>query len=117
MTDLIETVAAEVDGEPTAAKAVKLLRAAAENGWTENPYCSLVLRLQHPDGLPMFVRWNFVLSDGGKPSWRFAGARASNGQAMTLSDVAMVIEHPELIFPEPPENDEKEEVNPNDCSD
>jgi hypothetical protein len=114
VSELIEAVAAEVEGEPSAARAVKLLKAALENGWTENPYCSLVLRLQHPDGLPMFVRWNLVVSDTGKPSWRFAGARASNGQPMNLSDVALVIETPELVLPEPPEI-KGEEVNANDC--
>lgn len=116
MSDLIEAVAAEVSSDPSAARALKLLALALENGWTENPYSSLVLRLTHPDGLPMFVRWNLVLSDKGKPSWRFYGARASNGQPLTLSDAFAVIETPQLVFPEPPEPNEEEE-SASDCTD
>jgi hypothetical protein len=113
-SDLIEAVAAEVQGEASAARAVKILQQALAAGWTENPYASLVLRLKHPDGVPMFARWNLVISDKGKPSWRFYGARASNGQAMTLNDVALVIEHPELVFPEPPAV--TEEIEDSDCN-
>ena len=116
MSELIEAVIAEVSSDPSAARAVKLLKAALENGWVENPYCSLVLRLTHPDGLPMFVRWNFVISDKGKPSWRYYGARASNGQALTLNDAFLVIENPPFIFPEPPETSE-EEAQSSDCAD
>ena len=111
---LIEVVAAEVSSDPSAARAVKLLNAALANGWTENNVASLVLRLKHPDGLPMFVAWRLLVGNNGKTSWRFDGARASNGQAMTLNDAFAVVETPQLIFPEPPER--KEEVKESDCA-
>lgn len=117
VTDLLELTAAEVAGDDaSAARAVKLLRLAIELGWTENPYTSLVVRLKHPDGEPMFARWDMAIGANGKASWRFKGARAANGQPLTLNDAFAVLEHPELIYPEPPA-DLKEEESGNDCND
>lgn len=104
MSELITALAAEIQGDPSCAKALKVLDLALAHGWTENPRASLVLRLDHPDGEPMYVAWELFSGSNGKRSWRFLSAAARNGQSMTLNDVMAVIENPVLVYPEPPEN-------------
>ena len=92
----------------------KILRAAEDNGWTENGATTLVVRLHKPDDTqdpkskgvarPFFLRWDLAgKTKLGKPSWAFQGARANNGQGMTLEDALLYLEDPSVIYPEPPE--------------
>lgn len=102
--DIFSAIQAEVEGEPSAARALKVLTAAKENGWTENPYASLVLRLTRDDGLPFFCGWDLSFDPAsGKRSWRFRGGRASNGQALNYQDVFTYLADPSVIHPEMPD--------------
>jgi hypothetical protein len=85
---------------------LKVLAVAEENGWTENDAISLVIRLNKPDdslARPFFMRWDLHRGEGGKRSWRFQGARASNGQALNLGDALVYLEDTSVIHPEPPD--------------
>lgn len=86
----------------------KVLDAADEHGWSLNPDITLVVRLTKADPLaiPFFMRWNLVgRTAKGKLSWRFHGARASNGQPLTLDDALLYMKDPSVIYPEPPEGE------------
>jgi len=110
---LLDGVKAELEGEPTAARAMKILDQAAELGWTENPFVSLVIRLTREDAIPFFARWDLSVSDTWKRSWRFQGARAMNGQALNFNDIKIYLEDPDVIHPEMPsipEDDSEESV-------
>lgn len=85
-------------------RVLKVLDAAEENGWTENPYVSLVVRLTREDAVPFFARWDLV-TNGDKRSWRFHGARAANGQALNYGDIFIYLDDPSVIYPEPPEGE------------
>lgn len=106
MSELFDLTVKEVMGEPSAARALKLLAKAKEEGWTENPHTSLVIRLDKEGAEPFFMRWDLAEGSNGKPSWRFQGGRAKNGQALGLNDALLYLEDPSVIYPEPP----KEEV-------
>lgn len=84
----------------------KILDAAEDNGWSQNPYISLVLRLAKPEdpmAKPFFMKWELAgRTPKGKLSWRFAGARASNGQPLTIEDALVYLEDPSVIYPDPP---------------
>lgn len=102
--------AAALDETPKRILAV--LEAASELGWTQGRV-SLCVRLSRPGdmpdragnvALPFYVTWTL---DGftpktGRPSWHFAGARASNGQALNEADIMVYLEDPSVIHPEPP---------------
>ena len=116
MPDLFDVLAGELEGEPSPARAIKVLEAAKANGWTENPYSSFVVRLTREDAEPFFARWDLSFNpETGKKSWRFAGARARNGQALNYSDIFIYLENPEVIYPEPPEEIQGEITD--DCTD
>lgn len=101
---IFDVLADEVEGEPSAARALKVLAKAQEEGWTQNPVCSLVLRLTREDALPFFARWDLTFNpETGKKSWRFQGARAMNGQALNYNDIFIYLEDPDVIEPESPE--------------
>lgn len=91
-------------------RVLKVLIAAEENGWTENPYHSFAVRFQKPDdpkAKPFFMRWDlFKDPETGKRSWRFAGARAQNGQALNYRDAVIYLQDTSVIYPEPPEEGE-----------
>lgn len=107
MTGLIDALKDEIEmGEPTAARAMKILDQAGELGWTENPVVSLVLRLTRDDALPFFARWDLTVTNEGKRSWRFQGARAQNGQPLAFNDIKVYLADPDVIHPEPPTNPE-----------
>lgn len=107
MADLIEALKDELDGEPSASRALKILDTAEELGWAQNPACSFVIRLTRDDALPFFARWDLsVNTDTGKKSWRFQGARAQNGQALNYNDVLTYLNDPDVIHPEPPTSPE-----------
>lgn len=106
MADLIEAVKDELSGEPSPARAIKLLDTAAELGWTENPAASFVIRLTHPEGRPFFARWDLSVQESGKRSWRFQGARANNGQPLNYNDVKLYLQDPTVIEPDPPTSPE-----------
>jgi hypothetical protein len=105
-TTIFDHLKDELDGEPTAARAMKILDQAGELGWTENPFVSLVIRLTRDDAVPFFARWDLSVTDSGKRSWRFQGARAANGQALNFNDIKIYLEDPDVIHPEPPTSPE-----------
>lgn len=111
-TTLFDVTVKESLSAPSAANAIKLLAKAKELGWHENPFTSLVVRLSKDDAEPFFIRWDLAVGSSGKPSWRFAGARAANGQPLNYRDAVLYLEDPSIIYPEPPE----EEVNNGDDS-
>ena len=103
MSALTEALKDELDGEPTASRALKILDLAEELGWTENPACSFVIRLTRDDAVPFFARWDLSYDEvKAKRSWRFAGARAANGQALNFNDIKVYLQDPDVIHPEPP---------------
>ena len=102
--DIFDVLPDELGGEPSAARAIKILDEARELGWTENPYVSLVVRLTREDAKPFFARWDMGFSpETGKRSWRFHGAFAANGQALAFSDIKTYLNDPSVIEPEPPD--------------
>lgn len=114
MSEAFDVAVKEVMSEPGAVKALKLLAKAKENGWHENPYTSLVIRLDKEGAEPFYIRWDLSAGANGKPSWRFQGGRARNGQALNLSDALLYLEHPSVIYPEPPAEEVKDKSN--DCT-
>lgn len=88
----------------------RVLEVADEQGWSFNPCLSVVLRLAKPEdqlARPFFMRWDLAgRTSKGKPSWRFAGARAANGQALTIADALIYLTDTSVIYPEPPEQEE-----------
>ena len=94
----------ELGGEPSAARAIKILDTALELGWTENPFASLVIRLNRPDAKPFFARWDLSHNpETGKRSWRFKHAWASNTQPLAFGDIKTYLEDPSVIEPEMPD--------------
>lgn len=99
---------------PLPANVAKVLDAAAEHGWQENPVVSLTIRLAKPDdkpeprsgavAQPFFATWTMhVNPETGKRGWRFHSARCKNGQPLSFGDVFAVLEHPEFAYPDPPD--------------
>jgi hypothetical protein len=84
----------------------KILETAEANGWSENGATTLVIRLSKPgDPLakPFYMKWDLAgRTAKGKPSWRFQGSRAANGQPLNLSDALVYLSDPSVIHPEPP---------------
>lgn len=104
---ILDAVKDELEGEPSPARALKILDDAAELGWTHNPACSFVIRLTRDDALPFFARWDLSVNpETGKKSWRFQGARAMNGQALAFNDIKTYLNDPDVIHPEPPTSPE-----------
>lgn len=99
---LFDVTVKEVISDPSNAKALKVLALAKENGWHENPFTSLVIRLDKEGAEPFFCRWDLAVGTNGKPSWRFQGARASNGQPLNYNDVLVYLTDPSVIYPEAP---------------
>jgi hypothetical protein len=101
---ILDAIRDELDGEPSPARALKVLDEAGELGW-EVGACSFVIRLNRDDALPWFARWDLSVSDAGKKSWKFAGARAQNGQPLAYRDLKVYLSDPDVIHPEPPDSD------------
>jgi hypothetical protein len=101
--EIFDVLADELAGEPSAARAVSILETAKDLGWTENPSCSFVIRLTRDDAKPFYARWDLGVSETGKKSWRFQGARAINGQPLAFGDIKTYLEDPSVIYPEPPD--------------
>ena len=102
--DIFDVLPGEIEGEPSAARVIKLLDEAKELGWTENPFVSLVVRLTRDDAKPFYARWEMGFNpETGKRSWRFAKAFASNTQPLAFGDIKTYLEDPSVIFPEPPD--------------
>lgn len=109
---IYDALGQELDS-PQAARAPRYLQGAIDNGWV--PVVSLTMRLTKPDDTPtkagempakpFFVTWqlNGFTEKTGKLSWRFHSARAANGQALSESDIPVVLENPEVVYPEPPD--------------
>lgn len=108
MPDLFDTFAKEVISQPTNARGLKVLAKAKELGWHENPYVSMVIRLTKEGAEPFFARWDLGVTGSGKPSWRFQGARAANGQPLNYNDISVYLEDPSVILPEDPEENTPE---------
>ena len=107
MSPLTEALKDELDGEPSASRALKVLDLADELGWMVNPVCSFVIRLTRDDAVPFFARWDLGYDEvKAKRSWRFAGARAANGQPLNYNDIKIYLEDPDVILPEPPTSPE-----------
>lgn len=88
-------------------KLAAVIDTAYEYGW-EGSHHSFTVRYSHPDAplaRPFFASWDLTKTEGRKPSWRFTGAFASNGQAMNLDDVLAYLKDPAIIWPEPPEEE------------
>lgn len=101
---ILDAIRDELKGEPTPARAIRILDQAAELGWTENPYCSFVIRLTREDAKPFYARWDMSHNpETGKRSWRFAHAQASNGQRLAFRDIQTYLEDPRVIEPFPPD--------------
>lgn len=94
----------ELGGEPSAARAISILKTAEKLGWTENPYASLVIRLTRSDALPFYARWDLSFDPKtAKRSWRFAHAQAANGQKLAYVDIGTYLNDPRVIYPDPPD--------------
>lgn len=83
----------------------KVLDAAYEQGWMDNAYTSIVVRLTREDAKPFFASWHWIEVAPGKRAWRFHGARAANGQQLNYNDIFEYLEDPTVIEPEPPEGE------------
>lgn len=102
--DMFDALEGELGGEPSAARALKILDQARELGWVENPFASLVVRLNRPDAKPFFARWDLSHNpETGKRSWRFRHAWAANGQPLAFNDIKTYLEDPTVIEPEMPD--------------
>lgn len=53
-------------------------------------------------GKPFFLTWHLNHVND-KWRWRFAGGMAANLQRLNLADAMVYLEHPEVIYPEPPD--------------
>lgn len=101
--------------EAIPARVLKLLDRAHECGWEHN-FTSLATRW-YPNGeskygKPWYAIWHlFYDEEKGKWRWRFAGAMASNGQKLNYNDCLTYLEHPEVIYPEPPKPTQADMVN------
>jgi hypothetical protein len=102
--DLLDAIQDELGGEPSPARALKILDEARELGWTENPFSSFVVRLTREDAKPFYARWDLSVSASGKKSWRFHGARAANGQPLAFADIKTYLNDPRVIEPEMPDD-------------
>lgn len=89
---------------PITPSARKIIERAIEFGWVHN-FTSMVTRwAPHGEdklGKPFFLAWHLDLRDE-KWKWRSAGGMAVNGQRLNLRDAMVYLEHPEVIYPEPP---------------
>lgn len=100
---------------PIPTRVAKVLEAAEVNGWEHN-FTSLATRW-YPNGedkygKPWFALWHLnYWPEKERWSWRFAHAMASNGQRLKMNDVFTYLEHPEVIYPEPPAQTQAEKLN------
>lgn len=93
---------------PIPANVAKLLETAEQHGWQHN-FTSLVTRWapngEQKYGKPWFASWHLDYNpDKTKWSWRWAGGMASNLQKLNRNDCLVYLEHPVVIYPEPPKN-------------
>lgn len=92
----------EVLEEDPAPRASKVLDYALEHGWRLHGLGgSFVMRLNRDDAEPFFASWKIEVDpETGKKSWRFAGAKARNGQALAYGDIITYLDDPSVIYPE-----------------
>lgn len=95
----------EVQG-PLPPRIDKLLDLAEQEGWFQNSHTSLVVRLSREDAVPFFARWDMIVREDGRRSWRFVHAWAKNTQPLSYSDISIYLKDPSVIYPEPPEEDD-----------
>lgn len=110
------TFPAEVEADlesVLSARVRKVLETAEEHGWHENPTVSVVVRLAKPEdklARPFFMSWHLSRTPEGKRSWRFAGARASNGQPLGYNDCLVYLQDPAVIYPVNPDENASTET-------
>lgn len=99
----IRAISDLVEG-PITPSARKLIEKAIEYGWSHN-YTSMVTRWspngEDRYGKPFYLAWHLNIRDD-KWRWRSAGGMAANLQRLNLADAMVYLEHPEVIYPEPP---------------
>ena len=107
--------------EPVPPAVQKILDAAVEHGWSENPCVSLVVRLaklgdkavKRGESLakPFFMTWELAgeTEKTHKRSWRFTGARAANGQPLSSDDCLIYLQDPSVIYPTDPNEEQANE--------
>lgn len=91
-------------------RALNVIDAAETKGWTVGKV-TIAVRLSKPDdqpdaagqvAQPFFAVWELAgRTPKGRPSWRFQGARAANGQALSERDIPAYLEDPSVIWPDP----------------
>lgn len=85
-------------GMPTSP--ARIMAKAKECGWGFG-VVSLVMRMNHPSGVPpFFMSWHYNLETG---RWAFQGAMAANMQRLNSRDCVTVLEHPDALLPEAPD--------------
>jgi hypothetical protein len=101
-----------LDG-PITPSARKLISKALESGWVHNRTSMVTRWAPHGEdklGKPFFLSWHLDLRDD-KWRWRFAGGMAANLQRLNLADAMLYLDHPEVIYPEPPPTTQADELN------
>ncbi len=93
----------------------KILDTAREYGWQHN-FTSLVTRwAPHGEdkyGLPWFASWYLhYVPERDRWAWRWAGGMAANLQRLNQKDTLLYLEHPEVIYPEPPAETQADKIN------
>jgi hypothetical protein len=86
------------DGMPTSP--ARIMALAKQHGWGFG-VVSLVMRMNHPheEVPPFFMSWHFNIETG---RWSFHSAAAANMQRLNARDCKLVIEHPQALLPEDP---------------
>ena len=82
---------------PRSAQAILAL--AKMHHWGFGPI-SLAMRMNKEGFPPFYMVWEYDIDEG---KWRFSNSRAANGQALNYRDCKVVIEHPDALLPQPPE--------------
>lgn len=99
---------------PMSPTVLALLDTAQNNGWKHN-FTSMVTRWapggEDKLGKPWFASWHLHRNDRGKWAWRFASAMAANLQRLNYRDTLLYLEHPEVIYPEPPAETQADKLN------
>lgn len=98
---------------PITASARKLLDKAVDLGW-QHRFTSMTTRWaprgEDKLGKPFFLTWHLSHVDD-KWRWRFAGGMAANLQRLNLADAMVYLEHPEVIYSEPPSETQTDRMN------
>jgi hypothetical protein len=107
----LSNLTAEALDNPTA-RALKVIAAAEEQGWTTGRI-SLSVRLSRPDdkpgrddavAYPFYATWELRgWTPKGRPSWGFKSACTAALQPLSEGDILAYLADPSVVLPEPPE--------------